>query len=1272
MKKSFLFLLFVALSSGVSACVWCDQKSSILALNAIKKDARSFMKRSALVRNVALSSRVQPIALKFSDDLLLAAEPVQDRFYTDYLLAYFPNAQVITNKIFPTMCEEAVRRAFESIVYFTVHMPWRYFVNDAADFVLEQAHIHILIEQFADLSLVARALQVDPRTQLVKDPFLHPSQFRSAMASRNTLLAVWKQKGKLDAFSAFVALRADLIIHLLYNDIRHEEYLEAQAHLDMLERAVTQNLRETRHEQRYQQAVRLFTELLKMLEQRLWQEREGDSTLEKSTYNPPSYISLDAPAAGFETMKRFLDSFVQQYEVNITGKFTHEYHPVVLEETARSFEGLEASLTKEGMPIVGRLTLLGYEEQGITRYKTRYSDANFSDEMTQKTDAGWSLKMFNRFGLLTGFLFKDANRRAASSSSLPVTHIDADQVEIFDGLGTIFQEHALGEAYLPTLRAYKNMQLHLKRGSFADFADDCMRFWSLLYSQDLKVTGKQHVAGTQDILFSIAYMRYLRRSSVPMLHFYVGPDITYPIETSLLHNKESTKHAQAFVKIFAGQLKPVDDKKTAYVFCSFVDGVGKSTMLGNLQNMMKHGTDVEKYEHVDNSSSQLATVFPYASKVVIADLPAQVSHFTYKPDGHVYVDVGACLEAAEVSELQEYVRANKATLEQAFKELLGAAATMPYDLVASEKANPELSFAHNLGLLKKTEDNEWVSFARSGNYYLFNKADTAAVRVRVPLATAPSHGLKNCASEQMIFDIGLRFPMAYDYFLQDLLKQLKEQQVEQVVMVDFLSMYSRASRENIRVNYIIQQMALLNKNFVLKNSFYQDFVHNAQLLAALDEPGAEAKFIHSLNDEATLRLVLFNMLFEHATTNIDGIDLATLTKRVQSAKESLDESVKRYAAQLTTKKVSQEHARLFFAYGQSREYVTLQQFNASDLIAWSERLVNIFGEHVPIESIKKAWVPFEGATQVRVAHFSAGKGVGHLDNGLPVEIIERIPARCRDGTRLKQILRLARARWHAVCANLLYSVEKFPVLPLLVYPDKEGQLCFVQPQTDNVDVREVKRAPDYSLFGVPPAKDEQWGVYEEALYLRDWSDVRYSHGGVYAYGHELSTESIERQGTRSAIVSNLYTQFAQVEGDDKVLVPERLAQLVEEKRADRMKELTAGWLKDANKNGVEPADLRAPVAHDMKTGKVSEDRKVHALSEQQCPSARLYLRLIATLDMIAKDTQSDFALRRGNRADFVAHMELTERITLPWIFGLMPRQKLFDSYDDIEPLISLS
>ena len=55
--------------------------------------------------------------------------------------------------------------------------------------------------------------------------------------------------------------------------------------------------------------------------------------------------------------------------------------------------------------------------------------------------------------------------------------------------------------------------------------------------------------------------------------------------------------------------------------------------------------------------------------------------------------------------------------------------------------------------------------------------------------------------------------------------------------------------------------------------------------------------------------------------------------------------------------------------------------------------------------------------------------------------------------------------------------------------------------------------------------------------------------------------------------------------------------------------------------------------------------------------------------MIAKDPEVDLGSRRANRDDFCANVRTIEWLTLPWLYGLLPQEPLFDDYDSVEPLI---
>ena len=52
--------------------------------------------------------------------------------------------------------------------------------------------------------------------------------------------------------------------------------------------------------------------------------------------------------------------------------------------------------------------------------------------------------------------------------------------------------------------------------------------------------------------------------------------------------------------------------------------VGKSNFIRNVINYARHADVIEKYEHVDNSSSQRATLYSLCDDVFILDLSVQL------------------------------------------------------------------------------------------------------------------------------------------------------------------------------------------------------------------------------------------------------------------------------------------------------------------------------------------------------------------------------------------------------------------------------------------------------------------------------------------------------------------------------------------------------------------------------------------------------------------------------------------------------------------------
>jgi hypothetical protein len=56
----------------------------------------------------------------------------------------------------------------------------------------------------------------------------------------------------------------------------------------------------------------------------------------------------------------FLQSFVQSYEFNISGRYVHEYHPYILKKTTNSIKELEEAIGNSTGDAGRRIVIMGY------------------------------------------------------------------------------------------------------------------------------------------------------------------------------------------------------------------------------------------------------------------------------------------------------------------------------------------------------------------------------------------------------------------------------------------------------------------------------------------------------------------------------------------------------------------------------------------------------------------------------------------------------------------------------------------------------------------------------------------------------------------------------------------------------------------------------------------------------------------------------------------------------------------------------------------------
>lgn len=986
-----------------------------------------------------------------------------------------------------------------------------------------------------------------------------------------------------------------------------------------------------------------------------------------------------------DASRDFLASFINHYEVNPEGRYTHEYHPFLLEWTSKSLDALERHVRDNGINCDNRIVIMGYEENAIQQYYPNFKRPKIDDEATRKNYSGWSQRLRNRFGFMSGFVMKDVEEiKAHWSHETPCIfeHIDAHYLPIFQNRATLFHEHAFGTALPLIYQTYHTMGKKVQDGKTKEVLEGLADFWHTLYAQAFTV-GNKELAGTQDVLFSIAYAQYLMRSDAALRKFFIGPDITYPIEVTSKQDAFATLHAQHFVTTFTKQLVPVNNGPTAYVFCSFVDGVGKSTMLGNIKNWMKHGNDIQHFDHVDNSSSQLADMFQYDDNVYIVDLPAQMSHFTYKPDGFVFVDMRTYVEPSLQQELTQYVQANRALLKIKAQDIEHDA------LLKYDSENCLHAFIKNIHLLNK-QHNFWVPFEYKGVPYLFQDRGPLEIRSLTSLSHVKSEGLKNIEADQMIFSKGVRFPLMYSYFCDDLISKLKSKNIREIVFVDFLSMYPRSSRENIRINYLMQQMARINSEFVPHKTLYKDFVSGGELLHALQDAHNKSYISSMLYFEAMMRNLLFKRLIEGESTDIDGHAIDDVTAYVREHMQEFHDQYGAYTQKLVHKKITKELDHLERTYGLSKAFMNVQHFSAVRVASFGLLLRKLFSYDVLHDILSDSWRDkgsvggFECQSEGEHINAVLETSTGVKLNGLWV-----MHEACKNGVIITPVARMLRACWYGQILNMLSSHREgdkiildallVPGIPVCFDRGNDGHFYVTQQIAElwpNA-VGQHMRTP-FKNFNLSSFKPSSYVLVNDLIYRSDWDSKTTSKGlmGFDSPGMDHKENSV--QGYSSHLISEMgrvVQKYQREYGQSTVLTTsmalERLQNTsywYEELRELREAARRNGpFLNPWNKAAKKQADAKDKTKEVKVTPTFGPMSNVRWCAPHLLETMRLMVRLLATLEMVVKDPDSDVVVRYGNRDDFKSALKILEMVVLPHHCSIFFPQPLFDDYDMVEP-----
>ncbi len=802
----------------------------------------------------------------------------------------------------------------------------------------------------------------------------------------------------------------------------------------------------------------------------------------------------------------FIKSFVNFYEVSNEGRFTHEYHPFLLKKTAKSFDALEKELIKNDFNPARRMIIMGYEKAAAPSYFFNpfiVKGETINDETLQKTLFGITQECHNLFGFMTGFLL----RNMPQLPHLYTKHIGAKNIILFHDHAYRFQQDFFGDLHYYIKEKEQALHKAAHQESHVDLLNQCIQFWNQLYYQNIN-NKDQHVAGTQDILFTIEHARSIKDSEIPLKEFFVGADITYPINQTTLRSKKATINAQEFVKTFVNRLKPIEGQNTLYVFRSFVDGVGKSTMLGNIKNWMKYRSGIEKYEAIDNASSQFAEIFQFDEQVFIADLPAQLSHFTYKPDGLVFVNLKhlPVISVSEEEIIQFYTKNEKEIIKKFYSIIDELRLKKGAALLPDQTDNPQMIYCKNISLLEM-QKYEQIPFEYKSNWYLLDPKKQE-IRICVPLAQAPSEGLKNTAPEQMLFITGVRFPDSYQQFLDRFVEQCKEVHAQQIVFVDFLSMYARSSREVIRINYLIQQIKSLFNDADYQKSLYAGFASNATLLHQLNQQDQYKKTVDYILYESLTRATLFDLIKKEKYQAKKPISLIVLLDEIRKKIGLYTIQSLQIIEDLVHKKLSVTHQLLQEQYKNNKEFVHLLSADLTQLPLLSRAIEKQMKKI--ILSHKNPWkqLPKEVQEKELVAVGPCDRLV-LMDNDQKMRALFVFDPQNQELSLRAELFSLLK-KWWIPSLISAFSVEhdeqgfvktktlKYPLAPLVI---KRGQnrLWYVLQKQMHVDEKYV--APSH--FNGALLNDHgkiEYRIYDNSPYIYAWTTTDLV-SGIYNFGY---------------------------------------------------------------------------------------------------------------------------------------------------------------------------
>lgn len=929
----------------------------------------------------------------------------------------------------------------------------------------------------------------------------------------------------------------------------------------------------------------------------------------------------------------FAKSFVGAYDFFLQGRDFREYHPFILKKATRVLTQLEKKLNEAQLSIDERIIICGYQQDAISSYFITDENTFINDEYRAKTETGWQNPPSSRMGWLVGYLFKNSLCDDQTCAHFTLKHVGRQQIELFNTACPYLQKHALGNAFdLVTvlsracMRAIRNKNMH-------NVLRCIYTLLKLCYCQEL-ADEHGNLFATQDTLFTLYHLKHILQSSIEASTLFIGPDITYPIAELQCQAQEATRNAQTFAKLFTEYILKPKKQKTAYLFCSFVDGVGKSTLFGNIVNQTRFGNNISLYQPVDNASSQSSQIYKLDSTHYLIDLPACMSYIIGKPDGAVYLEPEALNNIATNSTegIRYYVHTNQSLLiEEHQKGLL------------LDSFDQKMPLFNSLQKTFASAPFEWVPGSFNGTDFIFNQLNPSLIKILTPLNQVSSRGLKIADPSHMLFNKPYLIPPDPNAFIDNIITQIRAEGIEKIIIVDFISMYPRSSRETIRVNYLLQTIKkIAGRDFLFNASMYAGAAHEQELYLLLKKHRQELEMSFYL--EIALRMALFRLIEQYQQAGITQIEQASLYADLEKYFQNLSATEKEQLKQLAHEKIKSTSEHITQKYDHNKILESYLSVNMQEILLFSKFMCNTCTQKIDHPQLTQLWQTLSENIAHLFHQAPSGEGKAQLANGIIVDVVASWPINCRDPLQLRHPLMLLRASWYATLTNLLQCTGQdncpwhlstmLPVMPYALVTDSAGTTCFlIRPCFESIE-----KAIPFTLAPFCNPSIQIPLVHKNGMLL--CLDLSCGMAACNHYGYQPDYARTTQQNKTKVRIDILIDQLKNKRhhADDFISTHELVS--------------------IAEKHGM---------LQDLFVANTPTKNADHTACPPQ--AVQLCVLALATLDLILKDDCTDIMARSYDKEDFIATIKLVEKMSLARLFGMSLTKPLFDDYQQLRPVI---